>query len=268
MTDNETTSQDVTVQGEGAGSDPRQRSTIQFPYADLADVEDVALAIHSNVGGGGCDDAQLGPWLGLSAKSSGFRVRISAARMFGLVETRDGAHFLTDLGKAIVDPMRQRAARVTAFINVPLFTKVFEDHKGGVLPPPAALERAMEGFGVAPKQKSRARQILERSADQAGFFDQGKNRLVKPGIAAPAGTPAKDPAPDKDERGQERRTGGSGGGGDQPPLDDLIRALVARIPRSETWPADKRLAWLRAAVTFFDLVYGAEDEIEIGIART
>lgn len=272
MDNGTSTEQDSESLGEGAGFDPRQRSTIGFPYADLSDVEGVAFAIHNNVATGGCDDAQLAPWLNLSAKSSGFRVRLSAARLFGLIETREaGMHYLTDLGKMMVDPMRQRAARVQAFLSVPLYSRIFEDYKGGVLPPPAALELAIERSGVAPKQKSRARQIFERAAEQAGFFEQGKNRLVKPGIAEAAAPLRADSSkgsdkPGGDDGGRSAGSGGEGGGGSglRTGLDPLIVGLVNKLPDANLpWPQADRVTWLKALNMIIPLVYGEAGDIKI-----
>lgn len=243
------------LSGEGEG-EARQRSSIAFPYADLEDAEEITSKIHANVGGGACEDDQLAAWLGLSPKSSGYRVRIAAARLFGVIESPSaGAYQLTDLGKQIVDPQQVRGARVTAFLNVPLFSKMYEQHKGGVIPPSAAFERTIEGAGVAPKQKTRARQILERSADYAGFFEQGKNRLVKPGIAE---TPAK-----LSERDKVKEGGGGGGDGDER-LDPMLVGLIDKLPRgAETWKVNDRITWLRAATVIFQLVYGTEAEINV-----
>ena len=49
-----------------------------------------------------------------------------------------------------------------------------------MLPPAAALEREMGQLGVASKQTGKARQAFERSAEQAGFFAHGADRLVMP----------------------------------------------------------------------------------------
>jgi hypothetical protein len=161
----------------------RQRSTIGFPYTDLEAAVEIAQAIHNHVGAGNCDDDQLAAWTGQSARSSGYRVQLYAARLFGVIETVGGTHKLTALGKKIVDPERQREARADAFLRVPLFKAVFEKYKGGVIPPAAALARDMGELGVAEKMKDRARRTFSSSAEQAGFFEQGKNRLVKPGVA-------------------------------------------------------------------------------------
>lgn len=55
-----------------------------------------------------------------------------------------------------------------------------------MLPPSAAFERDIVGLGVAEKQKDKARQVFERSASQAGFFEAGKSKLVMPAVAIKA----------------------------------------------------------------------------------
>src|SRR5688500_15693600 len=87
------------------GVDARQRSTIAFPYMPLKDAVELVEAIHGNVGLGECDDDQLAAWTGQSTKSSGFRVQISSARLFGLIAgDGSGKYRLTDLGRMVVDP--------------------------------------------------------------------------------------------------------------------------------------------------------------------
>ncbi|MGQ0741698.1 MAG: hypothetical protein ACT4OG_05310, partial [Alphaproteobacteria bacterium] len=57
----------------------RQRSSIAFPYMDLGEAVEVALAIHNHVGAGPCTIHQLAAWIDMSPKSSGFRARMSAS---------------------------------------------------------------------------------------------------------------------------------------------------------------------------------------------
>jgi hypothetical protein len=229
----------------------RQRSTIAFPYSDLRAATDLADAIHNNVGTGECDDNQLAAWTGQSPKSSGFRTQVYAARMFGLLAGEGtGRHSLTDLGRAIVDPDQARGARVQAFLSVELYRAVHERYKGGVLPPPAALEKDMVAMGVAEKQKDKARQVFERSAEQAGFFEHGKNRLVAPGV--PQGM-TQQHEPKREEHGGG---GGSGGGGDKPVIDPIIQGLLVRLPKSgEVWADADRKLWLQLLEGSFKLIY-------------
>jgi hypothetical protein len=231
-------------QDDGEG---RQRSSIAFPYNNLGDAIEVAKAIHDNVGNGDCDDTQLSAWMNMSPKSSGFRVQLSAARTFGLVETATGKHKLAPLGRSVVDPQQEREARSRAFINVPLYKALYDNYKAGVIPPAAALERDIVALGVAEKQKERARQVFERSAEQAGFFEHGKNRLVMPGIAH------RDPQREKPD---DNGGGGGGGGGEQPPIDPIIQGLLSRLPKSgDVWPEADRKLWLQLLEGSFKLIY-------------
>lgn len=235
--------------------DGRQRSTIQFPYNNLNDAKEVAQAIHDNVGTGECDDGQLSAWMGQSAKSSGYRIQISASRMFGLVETAGGKHKLTGLGRMIVDPQREREARVKSFLQVPLYKAIFDKYNGGVIPPAAALERDIIGLGVAEKQTGRARSVFERSAEQAGYFEHGKNRLVMPGIAS---RPAEDEKPqdEVEEKGSGSGGGGSGGNSTPPGVDPIIAGLLARLPKSgDVWSETDRKLWLQLLEGSFKLIF-------------
>lgn len=235
--------------------DARQRSTIGFPYNNLGDAIEVAQAIHANVGTGECDDLQLSAWMNLSPKSSGYRIQISAARMFGLIETSSGNHKLSPLGRMIVDPQRERVARAQAFQNVPLYKAIYEKYKGGVLPPAAALERDIIGLGVAEKQTGRARQIFERSAEQGGYLEHGKNRLVMPGVAMRDQTADKQDSDEKNDDGG-KFGGGNGGGGGSVDVDPIIAGLLKRLPKSgDAWPEADRKLWLQLLEGSFKLIY-------------
>jgi hypothetical protein len=234
-----------------AGDDgSRQRSTIAFPYVSLKDAIELAEAIHGNVGLGGCDDAQLAAWSGQSIKSSGFRVQLSGARMFGII-TSDGSgnHRLTELGQMVLDPNRSREGKASAFLSVPLYKAIFDKYRTGILPPnAAALEREMVAFGVSDKVKDRARQAFEKSADQAGFFEHGKNRLVMPAINATKEAPREEALRDD--------LGGGGNGGGPPDIDPIIRGLLARLPTSgDVWPEAERNLWLELLKGSFKLIY-------------
>lgn len=237
---------------EQAPSNGRGRSTIVFPYADLPNAEQLTDTVYTN--GGECAPEQLAAWLTppVSFESGGFRSRVTAAQTFGLLERPRGRGQLsvTDLGQRILDPADAAAARVEAFLHVPLFAAVFKEHNGRRLPPAAALEQLITRLGVAPKQASRARQTLLKSAKRAGFLDGDSDRLVMPaghdGQAPPlpAGVPdpaSKDPSP-------------------PPELDPMLRGLFERLPREGTWGQQERTHWLDAAKSIFVLVYGPVDD--------
>ncbi|WP_376703556.1 hypothetical protein RQ479_31080 [Mesorhizobium sp. ISC25] len=242
----------------------RQRSTIAFPYDDLDSAIELATAIHGNAGLGECDDAQLAAWSKQSVKSSGFRLQLSAAKLFGLIASEGGKHQLTDLGAAIVDPNQARASRAQAFMNVPLFKAIFDKYKTGVLPAQAAaLEREMVAMGVSEKVKDRARQRFEKSADQAGFFEHGKNRLVMPATVAGLTPP---PLPHSERGGNGGGSDGDGGGV-RLDLDPLLIELLKKIPPTELgWPAAQRVRWFKTFAMNVSQIYDDDDDpVELDI---
>jgi hypothetical protein len=156
-----------------------------------------------------------------------------------------------------------REGKARAFLNVPLYKAVYEKYRGGVLPPAAAFERDIAGLGVAEKQKDKARQVFERSATQAGFFDTGKNKLVMPAFAVKADQPPRAP---EDEKLERNKNGGGGGGfGD---LDPFIIGLLRTLPETGSeWDLAGRIKWLTTAANIFDLIYKGEGGVVVTAAR-
>lgn len=250
----------------------RDQSTISFPYGDLEDGEAVAQAI-LKMGGVPCEVDQLAAALNQSI-SGNFRMKVATAKVFGLIETVQNKYQLTDLGFEILDKQRNRAARVEAFLRVPLYKKLYEDFRNRTLPPrPAALEKTLVSFGVAPKQKERARQAFDRSAQQAGFFDQGgKDRLIRPvtaGIAAELPPASAGEAEDFVDETPPPPTfgGGNGGGGNRTgQRHPFIQGLLDTLPQPETnWTIEGRAKWLEAAAKIFDLIYKGSGEITVKV---
>jgi hypothetical protein len=219
----------------------RQRSKIGFPYNNLGDAIEVTQTLHANVGTGECDDSQLSAWMKQSHKSSSYRIQVSAARMFGLIDSTSGRHKLSALGRMIVDPQREREARAKAFLSVPLYKTLYEQYKGGIVPPAAALERDMVTLGVAEKQTGRARQVFERSAEQAGYFEHGKYHLVMPAFATHDELAAEETKKERENRSS---------------IDPIIGSLLGRLPRSgDVWPEVERKLWLQILEGSFKLIY-------------
>lgn len=242
----------------GDGEDGRQRSKISFPYTPLDDAVTMAQAIHAHVGMNDCDDDQLAAWTDQSPKSSSFRNQFYAGRTFGILAGQGNTHRLTELGRIVVDPSRLREGKSRAFLTVPLYKAIFDKNKGGVLPPAAALEREMVALGVSEKQKGRARQVFERSAEQAGFFEHGKNKLVMPGVASGS----------HHRKGEEIKPlgggGGGGVGGGAGADDPLIAALIQKLPPAGTdWSTDERVAWLQLMIMGFQVAYGPKEQITV-----
>ncbi len=256
MTD-ETTAAVIDVKGDD--STKRERSTIEFPYMDLGDAIDVARAIKDSTGTTPCQHDMLAAKLGISMQSSGFRVRLSSAKMFGLIEMGrgEGSATLSPLGRQIVDPARERDAKAHSFLQVELYKKLYDDHLGDTLPPAAALEREMAALGVAAKQTDRARQAFERSADMAGFFEHGRDRLVKP-----AGS-SSSTSDDGENAKKDPPSGGGGGDGDLPPDRlELIKLLVRYLPKDKL-SNDELAQWLKAAEVNLRMAYRTQGSIDI-----
>jgi hypothetical protein len=228
-------------------------SEIGFPYADLESAIELAQTIHSKAGSS-CEVDELAAWLGQSSTGGTFRTRLGAARMFGLTENSQGRTTLTQLGRDALDSSgSERSARVTAFLNVELFSAMYDQYKGNALPPPPAIERQMEQLGVSPKQKERARQTFMKSATYAGFIDSSTGRFVKPGIAQKDEGSALQPKPENNHQGGG---GGNDGDGGRPEIDPIIKGLLARLPKSgDVWPEAERKLWLELLSGSFKLIY-------------
>jgi hypothetical protein len=239
--------------GSKATETSRGRSTIEFPYLDQDDAADVTRAVHT-VGGTSCSWEQLAAQLKQAAKGGGFRMRVTTARMFGLLEYDRGRVLLTDLGSEIIDPKREKHARAESFLTVPLYRATYEKLKGSVLPPNQAIENTMENLGVAPKQKDKARQVFMRSAKSAGFFDIDAQRLTYPpinggGTANLAEASEALAAPRVANESQKRE------------LHPFIQGLLDKLPPPDsTWSTQGRIKWLQASANIFDLIYLTDSE--------
>lgn len=243
-------------QEQGGPESERERSTIGFPYLDLDDAVAVTKAVHE-VGGPSCEWEQLAAKLGMAAKGGGFRMRVLTAKTFGLLVYDKSTVTLSEIGLRAVDGQQEKSARVDAFLAVPLYKRVYDQFKGTSLPGNAGIENFMVSVGVAQKQKDKARQVFQRSAKQAGFFELSADRLTLPAIKGSARPAPRDDQQRDDE--QSRPNGGGNGGGTT--LHPFIEGLLKTLPQAETpWEIDKRAKWLQAAANIFDLIYTASDD--------
>lgn len=218
----------------------RVRSKIAFPYTPLADGEQVATALLRR--GGTAPIDELAAELGQVTTSGAFRTKLATARTFGVISVRRGQALLTPLGRAIVDPAKASKARADAFLTVPLYRAIYEEHRGHTLPNSDGIENVMKRLGVSPKQTERARQAFQRSAEQAGFFGNGPDRLVAP--AAVAG-----PADDKKDDLAKKRPPGSGA------LPPEVEELMAKLLNDGAqWPAEQTHEYVAAARTIYEML--------------
>lgn len=235
--------------------DKRERSTIEFPYLDLDAAVEVAQGVHQ-VAGSSCGWDQLAAQMGQTAKGGGFRLRVMTAKTFGFVTYAQGTVTLTDLGQRLNDPQQEKAAKADGFLRVPLYNKIYEQFKNGTLPPADALENEIVKMGVAPKQKGKARQAFQRSANSAGYFWSGPNRLVRPAIkSSAAAAPVTEPDPDAGEKKKKRED--DSGERRHPLIEGLLKELPE--PQAE-WTTEDRKKWLEMASTIFNVIYKDSDD--------
>jgi len=235
--------------------DGRGRSTIGFPYLDLNDAVEIAKGVHT-VGGSACQWDQLAAHFSQAANGGGFRMRLLTAKMFGLLDYNRGTVTLSSLGSRIADPEQEKAARAEAFLTIPLYKKIYEQFKGATLPPTSGLETAIVTLGVAPKQKDKARQVFQRSATQAGFFEVGgTSRLVMPSIKAstPAPTLTTEEEPEEHEEKEKKPK--------EKPRHPLVEGLLKELPEPQSeWTTEDRKKWLEMASTIFNVIYKDSDD--------
>jgi hypothetical protein len=231
----------------------RQRSDIPFPYIPLSDVVTMLHVVEKR--GHRCQITEVAGDLDQQTKSGAFRSKLSAGRMFGVTETSRGEISLTDLGLQICDPETRNAALAEAFLNVPLYRKLYDKYAGSRLPGAHGIEQEMVRMGIPVKQVQKARQVFMRSAAEANFFSSGRDRLIRPPTGSlptvPNGTavPAESPAPQVEAIPM----------GNHP----LVAGLVAKLP-PEGQPFTRRQLqrWLDAAKVNLELIYAIGDDDE------
>lgn len=241
------------IAAEAAAPKKRGQSTIKFPYADLGDAEHVAIRVHQ--GGGACKHEQLAAWLNHGTPNSGaFRNKVSAARIFGLVETSRDGITLTDLGQKIAADHSRAEARVEAFFRVSLYKALYEKFKTGQLPPDTGIQHEMMRLGVTPTQAQNARQVFQRSADHAGFFAVSRQRLVLPATASyVAASEGDGPGGDAQRRGVDPVPPD----GEPRKYPKVIEGILEEAPWGTRWDEAEFVEWadllVRAARVHFKL---------------
>ena len=233
-------------QDESTQAEQRGRSTIAFPYDDIDAALDITRVVHDTYGGV-ADPDNIAAELKQVAKSGAFRVKVSAARLFGFVNVARGAITATDLG---VRALSDQRARAEGFLNAELYSALYDKYKETPLPSEAGLTAAIAALGVTAKQVQTARQVFLRSAQQAGFFRHGTGRLVlPPSTAAPE--PRQAPTSDRHDV--------SDGSADEwiATKPAIIAELFRRLPADgEPFDERDRALWLNAFLANLDLVYG------------
>jgi hypothetical protein len=267
----------VTIKQKESGSDsqagkPKPKSGTAAPYYDLAQSIVVAQTIHEQ-GGGACSREQLAPLLKYSGTNNGgFLTRVSAAKMFGLIDESGETLRITDRAKSILSPVIAQdaeRAKVEAFLAVDLFRQVFERFKGQMLPQETGLKNLLANtYQVVPGRLVPALRVMMDSAETAGFFKTAGNRsrMVMPIIAGDGNAhpvaqekPTAESNADLDsDHGRHERKHRSQSGGNEIP--SALLGLLERLPPVGTALAAKRRAALAEAFkSAIDFLY-PEDE--------
>lgn len=280
MDDSETVSDQP--QGKAKAIVSKPRSSVAFPYFSLEKSIDVPKQIHERAGGR-CGRGQLAGLLGYSGvKNGGFLTRMSAAKLFGLIEEHGDTITLTDRARKIISPVRPadaEQAKLDAFMAVELYRKVFEDFDGHTLPSADGLSNLfLTQYKIVPNQVAPALRNLMESADSAGLFKVAGNRskLIRPIIrndGAPSSTPSPPPSPENStETSQENSASGKGGtkngsngnGHSGPDLSGVHPALVGLIqnlpPVGSKLGPKRRAALIDAFKHTINFIYPEEEE--------
>jgi hypothetical protein len=141
------------------------------------------------------------------------------------------------------------------------------------VPPPRlhGLEQAFVRFGVALKQRGAARLAFDESGRQAGFFDNGMDRLVEPIIAGGGGSGDRGRLPTETPDGEPPHRGGRSTKKVHPEesgFHPFIQGLLDTLPAPETtWSIEGRGKWLQTAANIFDLIYMGDGTITVLVKK-
>lgn len=242
--------------GESSASQRRANSTIKFPYVGLDDVSAIADTMLNRYGGH-CSMVQLASALEQKPSSGAFRVKVTAAKMFGVVSGRGDNLSLTPMGSALTDPDRRRQARVDAFLQVPLYKAIYDEatRQGGMMPGSLkGIEQMIVRLGVVPNQAETARLAFNRSARFAGFFEHGDNRLIMPALGPET------VAAEEDADASGSTSGGSSDDGpdgdDLPGKPTLLVEVFKRLPdEGEAFSQAERELWSSMLEAILNVLY-------------
>jgi hypothetical protein len=127
------------------------------PFVTFAESISFVQKIYEN-GGGRASYDLLSQIFSNSIKSSSFTKKLAAVKWYGMViEPSKGDILLSDTGIAIAAPQSPSAAnsaRKEAFLKIEPFAKVYERHKGKLLPADEFLKNIFEQDSGIPKELS------------------------------------------------------------------------------------------------------------------
>jgi hypothetical protein len=155
------------------------------PYLGLAEGFDLTRAIYEQ-GGGQASYDLMSRLTGNSSSSSTFVKKIGALKLYGLVSEKNGTVALTEQGSAIAAPISEnsdRSAKKASFLGVRTFAKLFERHKGKLLPADAFLRNILEqDIGIPQELSADWVKAFKDAAKAAGLLfsrTDGKMQILE-----------------------------------------------------------------------------------------
>jgi hypothetical protein len=263
-----------------SGRPVRARPTAEqrYPKYDLMTCIDLADKV-KNKGGNDCSVEQLGAFLGYTnTTGGGFATKVANARAFGLIETVQGRYRITPRAETLLYPASEaerQQALTEAFLDVPMYGRVYEMHRGQRLPEALGLKNLLHREFQIPvgDQVTLALRVMMDSAEQAGMFQatQGqRTKMVLPVIGSASTITER-----RDTRQSNSGSGGGGGGDDVdhadrgdrsgrvdqredgrglPPVHGALAGLLTLIPASPG-PWSGRDAFDSAWKSTMDVLY-------------
>jgi hypothetical protein len=168
----------------------------------LADAFRFAEAIYEQ-GGGEASYDMASRLLGNSASSSSFVKKTNAAKLYGLITEQNDTFRLTPGGRAIAAPVSEAnalSAKKAAFLKVPVFAKIFERHKGKLVPADEFLQNIIVQEANIPQELSAAWVTEFHQAARAASLiyarPDGKLQLMESGSPQSAPQQPQEAAPE------------------------------------------------------------------------
>jgi len=124
------------------------------PFLALTEAFDLVRAIYEQ-GGGQASSDLMSQLTGNSSSSSTFIKKTGALKLYGLVSEQDGTFLLTEQGSAIAAPISADfdcGSKKAAFLSVSTFAKLYDRHKGKLLPADEYLRNILEQDVGIPRE--------------------------------------------------------------------------------------------------------------------
>jgi hypothetical protein len=162
------------------------------PYIGLGDAFALIRGIYEQ-GGGQASYDLLSRLTGNSRSSSSFIKKIGALKAYGLVTEQSDTVYLTEYGQSIAAPTSESgasSAKRASLLSVGVFAKIYERHKGKLLPADEFLKNIIEQDSGIPRDlSSEWTRAFKEAARAAGIlYDRpdGKTQIME-GVSTDSG---------------------------------------------------------------------------------